>query len=407
MTSSEQEDAPGHSPLIACTSDESLEEPALLGRLFCAVLGTRYNVLDVKDYRLRLRALPGVPITPCLDHEAQIHEHALPHLGTWVQNRETGRLVGVVYFPIPRRIVVEQEADDCEQELEEIAGFLRQRFPEHEVKVERLRRGSAFVRARDVAEAHVPLVDVLTNADVSGLSGSLDQLNGISTLMEKESRVTSWGMRTAYAPLMAAIAFLLVLAFPSGARSLADFGFGDWARVLCLLAIGGAFLYYGLKAVQLTKTATRLNKRIQEYRFVLAARAALTAAPPAGLEPGPPAGPTGPVLSLLAEAADPARAVAWYVTHRFYSACVALGHDIESRHRLLLAICDHRRASADHQAEATEAAIAALGADRTSPSVVAQRARLSARLKTLRAKAERFAAYLAGPPEPEATEEEG
>lgn len=384
--------------ILERVDDESHAEPALLAQLFCAVLQTKYNVLNLKDYRLDLHPPLGVPVTPCLDHEAQIHEHELPHLGGYVQHRETGQICGVVYLPVPRRIIVEEEQLDSERELEELASFFRARYPDHDVKVQRLRRGSAYVRARDVAEAHVPLECVLAGEDQPSIQTHLDQLNGISTLMEKESRVTSWGMRTAYAPLMAAIAFLLVLAFPDGGGA---FQVGDWIRLGCLLAIGGAFLYYGLKAVQLTKTATRLNKRIQEYRFILAARQI----PDLGGggcfqskgDDRPQAGPASPhqeALAKLLADCDEVAGIAWYVTNRYRSAQVVMDGAGETENPMLTAICRLRLDTIAFQRAELATRYDELLDTGCAPAIVSERARLKQRVGILDKKAASLQSHL-------------
>ena len=254
---------------LVASGDETSDESALLSQLFFDVMLSQYNLLSLKTFRIDLPRCNGLPCTPCLSHEVQLHAHDVPHVGGYVQDRETGALMGVVYVPLMRQIIVEEETVGTEREMESCQRFLQIRFPEHDVRVTRLKNNSAYNRARDVAEAHLPLLDVLTEIEHEPLRIQLAQLNGIATLMEKESRVTSWGMRTAYAPLAAAIAFVLVLVFPSQATGLSDFAWMDWMRLALLLLFGGGFLYYGLKAVQLTKTATRLNKRIREYEFVL------------------------------------------------------------------------------------------------------------------------------------------
>jgi len=45
-----------------------------------------------------------------------------------------------------------------------------------------------------------------------------------------------------------------------------------WLRYGVVGVIGAFFLYYGLKAVQLTEMANRVWKRASEYRLILAER---------------------------------------------------------------------------------------------------------------------------------------
>ena len=46
------------------------------------------SVLAVKLYRLRLEPRPAIPILPCLDHEALLHEGVAPHLAAYRERRE-------------------------------------------------------------------------------------------------------------------------------------------------------------------------------------------------------------------------------------------------------------------------------------------------------------------------------
>lgn len=253
-------------------ADETLDELALLAQLFYRVVSLEYNVLSLKTYRLAIPPVTNIPITPCLDHEAQLHEHDAPHIACYVQDRESGTIATIVYLPSNKTFVVEEETADASAVLESIATFLRQRYRNHKVNIHKPRPGSAYVRARAVAEAHVPLELVLVGGHDKELKPHLERLNGISVLMEKASRVSSWGIRTAYAPLTAAAVFILVLVIPSSGGSIFELTHLEWVRIALLSAIGTAFLYYGLKAVQLTNTATRLAKRIREYEFIMACR---------------------------------------------------------------------------------------------------------------------------------------
>ena len=88
--------------------------------------------------------------------------------------------------------------------------------------------------------------------------------------MEKHSRVASWGIRTVMSPLLGAtgvILFLLLGALePEG---------GNWltfVRYGLLTVLGGWFLYYGIKAVQLTDMGNRVWKRSAEYSLILSER---------------------------------------------------------------------------------------------------------------------------------------
>jgi hypothetical protein len=377
------------------SGDETLDEAALLSRLFVDVLNTQYNVLSLKTYRVPLTLDDrSIPITPCLSHEAQLHEHDLPHVGGYVQHRETGRLMGLVYVPLLRRIIVEEESPEAGQEIAEICTFLRLCFPEHDVRVARLRAYSAYVRARVVAEAHLPLIDVLTSDDHEPVQMHLSQLNGIAVLMEKESRVSSWGIRTAYAPLAAAMAFVLILLFPSTAAGVMEYKWLDWLRIILLLLFGGSFLYYGLKAVQLTKTATRLNKRIREYEFVLdwrarAERRAAASGPTGTPDEHSVNGASAALIARLCDAAagSEVRCIQEAVRLRYQAAFVILGKAIPSMDESLEALCALRLQAIMNQRDRMDARLSLLEKSGRTAREVTERARLQKARQVLEHKA--------------------
>ena len=161
---------------LVASGDETADEAALLSQLFFDVMFSQYNLLSLKTFRIDLPRCNGLPCTPCLSHEVQLHAHDVPHVGGYVQHRETGALMGVVYVPLMRQIIVEEETSGTDTEMAEFQRFLQIRFPEHDVRVTRLRTNSAYTRARDVAEAHLPLLDVLTAVDHEPLRIQLAQL---------------------------------------------------------------------------------------------------------------------------------------------------------------------------------------------------------------------------------------
>ena len=119
--------------------------------------------------------------------------------------------------------------------------------------------------------AQVTLRDVLTSDDFDRLNASLERLRTIGALMEKESRVASWGVRTVTGPLLAATGFVMYRLL----ETLSDYIGPEWVRGLQYTAVGllgGWFLYYGLKAVQLTEMANRVWKRAAEYGLIIAER---------------------------------------------------------------------------------------------------------------------------------------
>ena len=133
------------------------------------------------------------------------------------------------------------------------------------------------------------LRDVLLGDDFDRIDRALDRLRTIGGLMEKQSRVASWTVRTVTGPFLAVVGFLVY----QGLGELAP-EIGERAvTVLQGLVVGTAgtlFLYFGLKAVHLTEMANRVWKRASEYRLIIAERRRLTAgdAPPPKATAGPP-----------------------------------------------------------------------------------------------------------------------
>ena len=86
--------------------------------------------------------------------------------------------------------------------------------------------------------------------------------------MEKQSRSASWGARTVMTPLVAAAGFLSYQVLGTLGSRL-DAGWISVIRYFVVTAVGTFFLYYGVKAVQLTEMANRVWKRSTEYRLIL------------------------------------------------------------------------------------------------------------------------------------------
>ena len=241
---------------------------------FLLALGEFSTVLCIKLYRLGLESTPAaIPILPCLDHEAMLHEGIEPHAAAYVQDRG-GDLHEVVYIPDGKRIDVDTVSTLGERSQgahDRLIGELRSRFPDCTVR----EIGPSWVRGdlrvAKACRAQVTLRQVLLGDDLETTKVAVDRLQTISTLMEKHSRVTSWGARTVMTPLLALAGFLTY-------QGLASFDLSpeyEWIASLRYVVVGllGAyFLYYGLKAVQLTEMANRVWKRSAEYGLILTER---------------------------------------------------------------------------------------------------------------------------------------
>ena len=231
-------------------------------------------VLAIKLYRITLDDPPAIPTLPCLDHEAMLHEGVAPHAAAYVQDSASGDLHELVFVPAKRRIEIETMSTWREQtdgSRARLRAHLTQRFPSYGVKVNK----GSFVRGdRRVANAcraQITLREVLTGADMNAIKAQLDRLFTVGMLMEKESRVASWGVRTVTGPLLAAAGFVLYGVLGYFADDLGEGGI-DALRYGLVAVLGAVFLYYGMKAVQLTGMSNRVWKRASEYNLILTER---------------------------------------------------------------------------------------------------------------------------------------
>lgn len=235
---------------------------------FFAALSEIAAPLALKLYRIRME-LP-VPTLPCLDHEAMLHEGIAPHAAAYVQDA-TGNLHEIVYVPDKRRIDVETVSTAGESSpdaRERFVAALHRAFPDHRIRVVRASWMRGDRRVASACRAQVTLRDVLMGPDLDRTKVAVDRLQTISSLMEKESRVASWGARTVMTPLLAVAGFLTYQILGSlGAQIGASWV--SLVRYLVVGLLGGFFLYYGLKAVHLTEMANRVWKRSAEYGLIL------------------------------------------------------------------------------------------------------------------------------------------
>ena len=232
----------------------------------------------VKLYRVDLERAVRAPRLPCLDHEAMLHGGIPPHMAVYLHLAGTDGLHELVFTPEGQRIDVdsvstwgEYSPDSHRQVLE----MLAREFPQYRVRI----LGPSWWRGqRRVAEAcraQASLRGVLLGPDLDSLKADVDRLQMVGALMEKQSRVASWGVRTVTGPLLATggvVTFQLLgwLVPRLGEARVAGL------RSLVIGALGIVFLYYGLKAVQLTDMANRIWKRAAEYSLILTERRRLT-----------------------------------------------------------------------------------------------------------------------------------
>ena len=255
--------------MAAAIADSSAETGRILEEL------TAFGpILAIKLYRLAPVGLPPVPALPCLDHEAMLHEGIAPHAAVYVQDASSGDLHELVFVPAERRAEVDTVSTWGEYSPPSHDRLLRlvgARFPEYQLRVKGPSWWRGERRVAAACRAQVSLRDVLTGDDTPLLRSRIDRLQTIGALMEKQSRVASWGVRTVTGPLLAAAGVLSFLLVGGLAGRLGDTGVTA-LRYAVVALLGALFLYYGLKAVQLTEMSNRVWKRAAEYNLILAER---------------------------------------------------------------------------------------------------------------------------------------
>jgi hypothetical protein len=232
------------------------------------------RVLSVKLYRLQLNPPLEVPTLPCLDHEAMLHEGIPPHAAAYLQDATSGDIHELVVIPARRRVEVDTVStfgEHSDESRARLVAHVQQRFPQHRVTVKGPSWWRGERRVAQACRAQVSLRDVLLGTDVPRVKAAIDRLATIGSLMEKESRVASWGVRTVTAPVLAAAGVGLFTVLGGLTSRLGETGVTA-LRYSLVTGLGVAFLYYGLKAVQLTEMANRVWKRTAEYNLILVER---------------------------------------------------------------------------------------------------------------------------------------
>jgi hypothetical protein len=237
-------------------------------------LGRFGPILAVKSYRIPVEPQLAVPLLPCLDHEAMLHESIAPHVAAYVQDGGSEDIHELVFIPARHCIRIDTVSTWEESSPESRARLrtaIAERFPDYSVAVTGPSWWRGERRVAAACRAQVTLRDVLLSPDLAGVEARIRRLQTIGSLMEKESRVASWGVRTLTGPLLAAAGVGLFLGLGGMSERLGEIGVTALRYALIGL-LGAVFLYYGLKAVQLTEMANRVWKRTAEYGLILAER---------------------------------------------------------------------------------------------------------------------------------------
>ena len=231
-------------------------------------------LLAIKLYRLTLDRAPAIPLLPCLDHEAMLHEGIKPHAAAYIQERSSGELHEIVIVPARRRLEIDTVStwgESSEASRDRLAAFIKGRVPDYSMGVKGPSWWRGERRVANACRAQVTLRDVLLGADMGAIKMRIERLQTIGSLMEKESRVASWGVRTLTAPILAAAGVVSFLVLGLFDTRLGETGVTA-LRYTIIGLLGAWFVYYGLKAVQLTEMSNRVWKRTAEYGLILTER---------------------------------------------------------------------------------------------------------------------------------------
>jgi hypothetical protein len=231
-------------------------------------------VRSLKLYRFKLDPVPRVPVLPCLDHEAMLHEGIPRHAAAYVEERSSNDIHEILFVPSSSLIefdVVSAGEEHSSRSRERLMSQLKERFPTYTVTTNKPSYLRGDKRVMQACRAQVSLREILHSDDFDRLDGALERLRTIASLMEKESRVASWGVRTITTPVLAAVAFL-IFAIVGGLGPTIGDGMVRTVQAVVVGAFGIVFLYYGIKAVHLTEMANRVWKRAAEYGLIVSER---------------------------------------------------------------------------------------------------------------------------------------
>lgn len=237
-------------------------------------LSESYRIRSVKVYRLELAYGRSVPVLPCLDHEAMLHQRIPPHAAAYIESRVSHDLHEVVFIPDSSLIeidIISTDEEHSPESREQLREELRKLFPTYRIR----EKGPSYLRGdrrvMKACRAQVSLRDILNGEDFDLLDRSIERLQTVGALMEKESRVASWGVRTITGPLLATVGFLIYNLLDRFTPEIGDFWSGS-LQYSSVGLLGAIFVYYGLKAVHLTEMANRVWKRAAEYRLIVSER---------------------------------------------------------------------------------------------------------------------------------------
>lgn len=249
-------------------------EEAEACRRFLETLRGRYRVHAVKTYRVHLDLPEPLPVIPCLDHEARLHGRVPRHVSVYVEEIATGDLHEVGFYPKRYVLLVDiasTAGENAPASLRRLRAFLREAYPGWRCRIAKPSWIRGDARAMQAVRAQVTIREVLAGHRMDRVAAGLERLRAVAGMMEKESRVASWGVRTAATPILAGAG--VVIYFVMGA--FVELLRAEWTVALrggVLASLGAALFYVGLKAVQLTEISNRVWKRATEYEMILQQR---------------------------------------------------------------------------------------------------------------------------------------
>ena len=131
-------------------------------------LSDTYRIRSIKVYRMELAEEQAVPVLPCLDHEAMLHQRIPPHAAAYIENRTSHDLHEIVFIPESSLIevdIISTDAEASQDSREQLRQELRQRFPTYRIKEKGLSYLRGDRRVMKACRAQVSLRDVLNGDD--------------------------------------------------------------------------------------------------------------------------------------------------------------------------------------------------------------------------------------------------
>ena len=128
-----------------------------------------------------------------------LHEHVQRHGSVYVQETASGDLHEIVFIPDARRLQIDTVSTWGEHSPESrarLVTLVKHGMPDYRVAILTPSRWRGDRRVATACLAQVSLRDVLLAPDITAVRAGIERLQAIAGLMEKHSRVGSWGVLT-------------------------------------------------------------------------------------------------------------------------------------------------------------------------------------------------------------------